>query len=142
MVPFSEGTLKSMFDGVKDAESSLSSFTDYVKTAAQGLYHSFAPQIKAGIPTVHLLEPYRQVAKQMLGEQFEPDFVNDHKSMAVLSGSVDKDSGRAVPMTMDQWRQHIMSEPQFGWGGTVEANLRMDALLHTLRSGLGLHEVK
>lgn len=136
MVPMSEDTVKQLAG--EDASSKASAFEEYLKTTAQGLYPAFANQIKSGIPTAFLLEPYRQVAKKMLGEGFEPDFMNDHNSSAVLQGGIDPASGRAVPMTLDQWKDHIRSTPAFGWQYTDEAHARVNTILGTLQDGLGM----
>lgn len=135
-VPMSEGTLKQIAGDGEVSPEKANAFEEYLKTAAQGLYPAFAPQIAAGIPTAHLLDPYRQVGKQMLGENFEPDFVNDLKSSAALNGSTDPKTGRPIPMTLDQWRQHIMNEPSFGWGYTPQAHQRVNSILAMLKQGL------
>lgn len=135
-VPMSEGTIKGIAGEGEVPPEKAKAFEEYLKTAAQGLYPSLAPQIAAGIPTGHLLDPYRQVAKQMLGENFEPDFINDHKSAAALNASTDPKTGRPTPMTLDQWKQHIMSEPKFGWGYTKEAHDRVNTILENLKAGL------
>lgn len=136
MVPMAESTLKEIAGIGNDATKTVGAFEDYLKTTASGLFPTFAPQIQSGIPTAHLLEPYRQVAKQMLGDEFEPDFVNDIKSAAVLHGAMDEKTGRPVPMTLGQWQQHIMKEPGFNWGYTPQAHERVNTILNTLKQGL------
>ena len=134
-VPVSEGTIQQIV-GDNATPEKAKSFEDYLKTSAQGLYPSFAPQIAAGIPTAFLLDPYRQTAKQMLGENFEPDFLNDAKASAALTGGRDEKTGRPIPMSLDQWRSHIMAEPGFGLGYTKDAHERVNTMLATLKSGL------
>jgi len=134
-VPVSQGTVQQII-GESGTPEKAKAFEEYLKTSAQGLYPAFAPQIAAGIPTAFLLDPYRQTAKQMLGENFEPDFANDAKSSAALHGGRDEKTGRPTPMSLDQWRTHIMSEPGFGWGRTPDAHQRVNTILNTLKSGL------
>ena len=119
-VPMSEQTIKQIAGDAVTPEKA-KAFESYVQTAAQGLYPTLAPQIKAGIPTAYLLDPYRQIAKQKLGEDFEPNFQSDPKATAALSGGVDPTTGRPAPMSLDQWKQHIMTEPGFGYDKTPEA---------------------
>jgi hypothetical protein len=135
-VPVSDGTLKEIVGEGDVAPEKATAFEEYLKTAAQGLYPSFAPQIAAGIPTAHLLDPYRQVGKQMLGENFDPDFLNSPLASAALNGSTDPKTGRSVPMTLDQWRNHIMKEPGFGWGYTNDAHQRVQMVLNNLKEGM------
>lgn len=118
-VPMSDGTLKSLSADMTPEKAK--AFEDYVKTTAQGLYPTLATQIKAGIPTAYLLDPYRQISKQMLGEDFEPDFQADPKAVAALGGGTDPNTGRPAPMSLDQWRNHIKTHPGFGWDQTQGA---------------------
>lgn len=118
-VPMSEGTLKEI--GADLTPEKAKAFEDYIKTAAQGLYPTLAPQIKAGIPTAYLLDPYRQVGKQVLGDNFEPNFQSDPKSRAALSGGRDPSTGRPVPMSLDEWQGHLRSHPGFGFTQTPQA---------------------
>jgi len=119
-VPITENTVKQIA-GESVTPEKAKAFEEYVKTTAQGLYPTLATQIKAGIPTAYLLDPYRQIAKQKLGEDFEPNFQSDPKATAALSGGVDPTTGRPAPMSLDQWKQHIMTEPGFGYDKTPEA---------------------
>jgi hypothetical protein len=118
-VPMAEETLKNLAQDMTPEK--FTAFQDYIKTTAQGLYPTLAPQIKAGIPTSYLLDPYRQVAKQKLGDAFEPNFQTDPAAIAALTGGTDPQTGRPAPMSLEQWKQHIMSEPSFGYDRTPEA---------------------
>lgn len=118
-VPMSDGTMSEIAKDLTPEKAK--AFEEYIKTAAQGLYPTLAPQIKAGIPTAYLLDPYRQVAKQMLGDQHEPDFVGDPASAAALSGNVDPATGRPAPMSLDQWKGHLQSHPSFGYDSSPQA---------------------
>jgi len=126
--------LAKMFDQKVDA------FHEYAKTVAQGLFPTFAPQIKAGIPTSFLLEPYRQIAKQMLGHDTELDFHADPKAMAALRGGVDPATGRSAPMDIDQWKTHLMKEKAFGWERTPQAHLVVNSILNAIKEGFGFQE--
>ena len=120
MVPMSEGSLKKATENMNEA--SFKAFEEYIKKTAEGLYPTMAKQIAAGIPTSHLMEPYRQVGKQVLGEGFEPDFVGDPKSSAALTGAMDPETMRPAPMSLDQWKGHLQSHPGFGWDHTPAAH--------------------
>ena len=133
-VPMSEGTLSKIAEDMTPDKAK--AFEDYIKTAAQGLYPTLATQIKAGIPTAYLLDPYRQVSKQMLGEDFEPDFQGDPKSVAALGGGVDPTTGRPAPMSLDQWRSHIKSHPGFGWDQTPAAADEVSNLMNGLQGAM------
>lgn len=134
-VPVSDGTLKKIAgEGDVDPKKA-QAFEDYVKMAAKGLYPTLAKQIDAGIPTAYLLDPYRQVAKQMLGEDHEPDFQADPKATAALTGGTDPATGRPAPMSLDQWKGHIQTHPGFGWDNTPAAHEQVGQMVDALRQG-------
>jgi len=92
-------------------------FTDYVRGMAQGLYPTLAPQIASGMSVRHLLEPYRMVAKSVLGHDVEPNWNQPNWNKA-LAGNVDQKTGRPSPMSLEAWRQELLSNPEFGWHET------------------------
>ena len=133
-VPMSQGTIDDIAkDGVTPEKSK--AFEEYIKTTAHGLYPTLAPQIAAGIPTSYLLDPYRQVAKQKLGTEFEPNFQTDPKAIAALTGSTDPKTGRAAPMSLEEWKQHIMTHPGFEYDKTPEAIARAHEVMQGLQQG-------
>ena len=136
-VPISDGTIEKIVGKGEPNPEKEKAFIDYLKTTAIGLYPTLATQIKAGIPTSYLLDPYRQVAKQMLGEDHEPNFATDPKASAALSGGSDPETGRPAPMSLDGWKQHIMSHPGFEWGKTPAAHEMVDNVLQSLGKDFG-----
>lgn len=135
-VPMSDGTMAEIAKDLTPEKAK--AFELYIKTAAQGLYPTLAPQIKAGIPTAYLLDPYRQIAKQMLGDHFEPNFAADPKSTAALTGAMDPETGRPAPMSLDQWKGHLRSHPGFAYGETPAAHEEAGAVLGGLAQEMGL----
>jgi len=115
-IPMSESSLAEMSKDMTPEKGK--AFEEYVRNTAMGLYPTMATQIKAGIPVKHLIEPYRQVAKQMLGDQAELDFAGDPKASAALTGGFDPATQRPAPMSLNQWKAHIQSHPGFNWEQT------------------------
>ena len=133
-VPYSDGTLA---DIAKDlTPEKFTAFEGAVKMQAEGLYPTLAPQIRAGIPTAYLLDPYRQVAKQKLGDQYEPDFQTNPADTAALTGGQDPKTGSPAPMSLDQWKQHIQTDPQFGYDKTPQAIAQAQSTIQGLHEGL------
>ena len=120
-VPMSPETINSMADpdGTIHPDR-MKSLEEYVKNVAQGLFPTLAPHIKAGIPTAYLVDPYRQVAKMLIGEHVDPDFIGDPKWGMALTGGQDKD-GRRIPMGLDEWKQHMMRSRDYGYQHTDAA---------------------
>ena len=131
-VPMSEETLKGIAGEGPVDPSKAAVFESYVKTTAQGLYPTFAPQIKAGIPTAYLLDPYRQVGKQVLGEEFEPNFMGNTLHAKALNGNTDPTTGRPAPMSLDQWKDHLKTEPSFGWSNTQDGIQSRQSVLQAI----------
>ena len=130
-VPMSDGTIQQIAESAKDGNV-LPAFEEHMKTSAQGLYPTFAKQIAAGIPTALLLDPYRQVAKRVLGEQFEPDFVGNTVHAKALHGGMDPATGRPAPMGLDQWTEHLKTHPSFGWANTENGMAARNDVLRTI----------
>ena len=112
-------------------------FKKYAEQVSAGMYPTFAEQIMAGIPTRILLDPYVQVASQILGPMMtEPDW-SDPKWSAALQGGVDPKTKRPVPMTLDEWRRHLMTEPGHGYDKTPQALDRANAFVNELHKQFG-----
>ena len=97
------------------------SFKTYAQQVAIGLYPTFAAQIQMGMPTRILLDPYIQVAEQVLGEQKDEPNWSDPKWNAALQGSKDPKTGRPVPMTLDEWRKFLRQHPGHKFVETPQA---------------------
>jgi len=137
-VPMSEESIKGIVDAsIGEPEAKAKAFEGYLSTMAQGLYPTLAPQIKAGIPTAYLLEPYRQVAKQVLGQQFEPDFIGNTRHSAALSGQIDQATGRPAPMSLDQWTKYLKTEPSFDWRSTEDGDREYQRVHQQLKQIFG-----
>jgi len=112
-------------------EEAKAAFQPFAEQIAMGLYPTFVPQIQAGIPVKLLLDPYVEVAKQMLGSEQQPDFT-DPKWSAALDGGRDPKTGRPVPMSLSEWRQNIMSNPVFDWKHTKQGQETMANMAESL----------
>jgi hypothetical protein len=107
-------------------------FKEYAQQIAVGLYPTLAPQIQMGLPTRVLLDPYIQVASQILGPVMtEPDWT-DPKWGAALQGGQDLKTGRPVPMTLDQWGKYLRSDPAHNYADSPQGQDRMQNFLQTM----------
>jgi hypothetical protein len=116
VIPISEQALKEW------AKAGPEEYKKYAEQIAQGMYPTFAAQIAAGIPTRILLDPYIEVAKQVLGPVMGTPNWSDPKWSAALQGGVDPKTGRRIPMSLDEWRAHLMSHPGHGWDRSPQAH--------------------
>jgi hypothetical protein len=129
VIPLSDEALKEW------AKLDPEKFKDYAIQVACGMYPNFAPQIEAGLPTRVLLDPYVQVAQQVLGGVMTEPNWTDPKWSAALQGSIDPKTGRPVPMSLDEWRQFLMKHPGHGWDKTPEAHQRAQQFIQALHDG-------
>lgn len=136
-VPMSNDTINAMADpdGTIHPDR-MKSLEEYVKNVAQGLFPTLAPHIKAGIPTAYLVDPYRQVAKMLIGEHVEPDFIGDPKWGMALTGGQDKD-GRRIPMGLDEWKQHMMRSRDYGYQHTDAAREHAEKVAAAIHEAFG-----
>ena len=110
-------------------------FKAYAEQVACGMYPTFAPQIQAGLVTRVLLDPYIQVAQQVLGPVMNEPNWSDPKWSAALQGGMDPKTGRPVPMQLDEWRKFLMQHPGHGWDKTPQAMERAQQFAQVLNQG-------
>jgi len=132
VIPLSEDALKE-WAKTKNEKG----FKAYAEQVACGLYPTFAPQIQMGLPTRVLLDPYVQVAQQVLGEMMDEPNWSDPKWNAALQGGTDPKTGRPVPMTLDQWKKFLMSHLGHGFHKTKAANDHMNNFVKDLNQAFG-----
>jgi hypothetical protein len=113
-------------------------FEDYIKRQAQGLYPGMAPQIASGQKTSDLLEPYRQIGKQVLGDNFEPNFQTNPHDRAALQGAQDP-TGHPTPMSLDQWQTHLKSDPAYDYANTDKGKAETQDVKNRILAGLQSH---
>ena len=122
VIPMSESGIRQWADALKDKD--IKKFKVYAEQVAVGLYPTFEVQISAGLPTRVLLDPYVQMASQVLGPMMtEPDWT-DPKWAKALQGGLDPKTNRPVPLPLDQWKQSLMTDPGHGWEFSPAAHKR------------------
>ena len=114
------------------SKASPEEFKKYAEQVAIGMYPTFAPQIQAGLPVRVLLDPYVQVAQQVLGSVMSQPNWTDPKWSAALQGGIDPKTGRPIPMTLDEWRQFLMKHPAHGWDKSPQAMDRVQQFAQIL----------
>ena len=130
VIPISDSALEEWAKAGDEAK-----FSDYAKEVAKGLFPTFAPQIDMGLKTRILLDPYIQIASQVLGPiMSEPDWTDPKWSVA-LQGSTDPKTGRPVPMTLHEWELYIKSDSSHGYQYSQQANDHFASVLEHLTKG-------
>ena len=121
-VPMDSQAIGHWVDAHQDGKHSdaVQAFADYAKQMSMGLYPTLAPQIQAGIPVRALMEPYRLVAQNVLGQNTPIDWSQPHWNKAI-TGQVDPNTNRSAPMSLEAWRQQLISDPVYGYQNTQAA---------------------
>ena len=120
--------------------AALAAFKQYAQQTSAGLYPTFSPQILQGVTPKTLLDPYSQLAASLLGYGSTPNSTgqstvnqaldaqaslginyNDPKWRVLIDGGRNPETGAPAPMSLDQARQTIISDPQYGWQNTSGA---------------------
>lgn len=137
-VPMTTQTIDAIVgDGKEISPERATAFEDYIRRQAAGLYPTMAPQLATGLKTSDLLEPYRQIGKQVLGQQYEPDFQTNSHDRAALEGGADPSTGRPIPMTLSQWQAHLKSDPFYGYQSSPRGQQEQAAVKQRILQGLG-----
>ena len=106
-------------------------FVDYAKQTAAGMFPTLATQLQAGHTTQTLVDPYVQVAKQVLGPTAEPDWT-DPKWTKALDGGFDPITKRPAPMSLNQWISTLRSDPAHGFDQSSQAHDAVNGLINHL----------
>lgn len=132
-VPMDNNAINQWVDAHRGGQhtDAVQAFTNYAKQMSMGLYPTLAPQIQNGLPVRALMEPYRLVAQNVLGPDTQINWSQPHWNKAI-SGQVDPTTNRAAPMSLEAWRQNLMSDPVYGYQNTQAAMDQTDAFLSQL----------
>jgi hypothetical protein len=116
-----------------------SSFKQWIQNQAASMFPTLAPQIAQGVSTKTLIDPYASQLAMLLGYgnvggSGQPSQANvadatqslginwsDPKYNRFLTGGVNPETGKSAPMSLDQARQIIITDPQYNWGNTSMA---------------------
>lgn len=125
MVPMSESALLEW----KDKEG----FAEYASQMASGLFPTLAPQLAMGITTKALLDPYTQIAMQIIGDNTKPNW-NDPKWAKALSGGTDPKTGHPTVMPLADWVTYLKTSPDMGYENSPDSHSAVNAALQQMQS--------
>lgn len=118
MVPVSDQALGMWVEALIKGQQAPESFQAWLANQAAGMFPALRAEIEAGMNPRTLLDPYKSVAEQELG-QFDIDLA-DPQWMGALMRIDPKTSQRTMP-NLDEWRSYIRRDPRLGWGKTMNA---------------------
>lgn len=126
LIPISDGA-------VKEWEAHPEAYLPYAIETATGLYPTFAAQLKQGLTTQTLVDPYEQVAMQLLGPGTKIDWTDPKWEKALDGGT--SSSGGPAPMPLSAWRDLLRSDPSYGYDKSPQSHAVADNLAQTINDG-------
>lgn len=134
-VPISDQAIQTWAQKIMGGTATPDDFKAYAQQQAKSLYPTISAALD-GVDTQTYADPYKQIAARELG--VNPDSINllEPKWQRALM-TVNPDGSR-TPMTLDQWTTTLRSDPQYGWGNTVEAQNAVSSKAATTISSMGL----
>jgi len=99
------------------------SLTSAFQTRATALFPAISERLMAGETFADIVEPYRNRASQILGQDFSASDFMDNDSFAQAVTYMG-DDGKQRPMTYTEWGQYLRSNREFGYEYTEEAQGR------------------
>lgn len=99
------------------------SLTSAFQTRATALFPAISERLMAGETFADIVEPYRNRASQILGQDFSASDFMDNDSFA-QAVTFTGDDGKQRPMTYTEWGQYLRSNREFGYEYTDEAQGR------------------
>ena len=99
------------------------------------MYPSIAGAIKAGITPADYVTPYKEVAAQLLG--VSPNAIDMTKPQYQRALSAPDQQGTPVAMSLYDWQQTLMKDPQYGYMNSVNAKDRASSIAQGLAEVFG-----
>lgn len=135
LVPISGSTAQSFATALAQGTMDMQGVDAYMQQQAQSLYPSIAGAIKNGVTPADYVTPYKEVAAQLLG--VSPNAINmmDPKWQRPLS--TPGPDGKPVAMSLYDWQQTLMKDPQYGYTNSVNAKDRASSMAAGLAEMFG-----
>ena len=134
-------TVESMYTA---KQSAIDAYTTQFQQQAKGLYPTIAAQIDSGVTVANIMAPYNQLTAQYTGKDMAA-IQNQQASGAVnpydaflQGGPKDPKTGQPSMMTMDQWKQKLMQDPQYGFQNTQGAKNMASGFASAILNEFGL----
>lgn len=108
-------------------------FEEYARQQAMQTHPYWSTQLQQGLTVRQLADPYIQRAAQTL--EISPDQVD--LTQPKWSFTQTDAKGAQAPMTQDQWQTKLMTDPQYAWGKTDNAQQAGYQIVNQLQQSFG-----
>lgn len=129
---------QSLFDWAKKIQSGASTtdaFGAYAREQAKSLFPTLKDAIDSGLTVKQYADPYAQIASQTLGIDANTIDFRQAKWRAALQQR--GHDGKLAPSSLTDWETKLMSDRQYGWDSTVNAEAAATNVIQGLESTFG-----
>ena len=135
LVPLSDATAAQFSTQMSQGHLTLDGVDAYLQTQAMSLYPSIAGAIKQGITVADYVAPYKEVAAQLLG--MDPNSIDMTQAKWQRPLSTPGPNGVPTAMSLYDWQQTLMSDPQYNYTNSVNAKDRASSIASGLSQMFG-----
>lgn len=135
LVPISPSTAQAFAKSLADGTMDTAGVDAYLQAQASSLYPSIAGAIKAGITPADYVTPYKEVAAQLLG--VDPNSIDMTQQKYSRALSTPGEGGVPTAMSLYDWQQLLMQDPQYGYKNSVNAKDRASSIAQGLAEMFG-----
>lgn len=131
----SQDSLNNWVSGIATGQATQQSFQQYALETAKSLFPAISSQLDAGSTFQDIVDPFRNVAAQIL--EINPEFIDfTEPKWAAAITNPDK-SGMQRMMTYSEWGDYLRKTPSFGYEYTSSAQERAFDVANRLASLFG-----
>ena len=135
LVPISGTTASAFANAMAQGTMDSTAVDAYFQTQAASLYPSIAAAIKNGITPADYVTPYKEVAAQLLG--VDPNSIDMTQAKWNRPLSAPGPGGVPTAMSLYDWQQTLMQDPQYGYNNSVNAKDRASSIAQGLAEMFG-----
>ena len=135
LVPISQSTAQSFSTALAQGTMDATGVDAYLQQQATSLYPSIAGAIKSGITPQDYVTPYQEVAAQLLG--VDPKSIDFTQQKYARALSAPGPGGVPTAMSLYDWQQTLMSDPQYNYMNSVNAKDRASSIAQGLGEMFG-----
>lgn len=118
-LPMSDSARTQWVNQIASGTASLEQMRSWAVAQSSAMYPSLANSIRSGVSVRQYVDPYLQIAQQTLGVSSDAMDLSDGRWLAALD--VTQPGGERRPMTFDEWRRRLKTDPQYGYEYTNDA---------------------
>jgi hypothetical protein len=134
-VTLSEPVLTKWLTEIATGQQTKETYQTYILETAKKLFPSISGQLDTGQTFQQIIDPYRNVASQIL--EINPETINFLDPKWTKAISLPEQNGQQRSMTFSEWGDYLRQERSFGYEYTSQAQQRAYAVANDLANLFG-----